>query len=130
MAINFPTTPVLYQEYASGDKTWIWNGYAWDVSANNVVDYNSIRYKPAANIVLTGNITGSSNVLLTANTNIININTTLENTGVIAASYGSASLVPVITVDTKGRITTASTVAVSGGSTAISFKTSFLLMGA
>jgi hypothetical protein len=82
MAINFPTTPVLYQEYASGDKTWIWNGYAWDVSANNVVNYNSIRYKPAANISLTGDITGSANATLTANSTLINIVTTVSSGGI------------------------------------------------
>lgn len=41
----------------------------------------------------------------------------LENSGVAAASYGSASAIPVITVDEKGRITSATTQApASGGS--------------
>ena len=39
----------------------------------------------------------------------------LPDTTVAAGSYGSASLVPVITVDAAGRITAASTAAVSGG---------------
>lgn len=41
---------------------------------------------------------------------------TLAASGVSAGSYGSASLVPVLTVDAKGRVTAASTAAVSGGS--------------
>jgi len=41
-------------------------------------------------------------------------NISLPNTGVTAASYGSASEVPVITVDGKGRITGATTTAVAG----------------
>ena len=38
----------------------------------------------------------------------------LKNSGVTAGSYGSASLVPIITVDSKGRITSASTTSVAG----------------
>ena len=38
----------------------------------------------------------------------------LKDSGVTAGSYGSASLVPVITVDAKGRITSASTTSVAG----------------
>ena len=40
---------------------------------------------------------------------------TLAASGVTAATYGSSTLVPVITVDAKGRITSATTAAVSGG---------------
>jgi hypothetical protein len=39
----------------------------------------------------------------------------LSTTGVTAGSYGSASAVPVITVDTTGRVTALSTASVSGG---------------
>ena len=42
---------------------------------------------------------------------------TLANSGVSAATYGSASAVPVITVDAKGRITSATTTAVGSGLT-------------
>ena len=38
---------------------------------------------------------------------------TLDDTAVSAASYGSATAVPVITVDAQGRITAASTAAIS-----------------
>lgn len=38
---------------------------------------------------------------------------TLANTGVTAASYGSASAIPVLTIDAKGRVTAASTAAVT-----------------
>ena len=42
--------------------------------------------------------------------------TTLANSGVTAATYGSASAIPVITVDAKGRITSATTATPSGSS--------------
>ena len=59
---------------------------------------------------LTGDIEGSA----TSNTSILNIVTELANTGVTSGSYGSSSLVPVITVDEDGRITAATTAAVAG----------------
>lgn len=39
----------------------------------------------------------------------------LENSGVTAGAYGSASAIPVVTVDAKGRVTAMSTAALSGG---------------
>ena len=51
---------------------------------------------------------GSQNITLT---------TTLDSTGVSAASYGSSTAIPVITVDAKGRITAASTAAISSALT-------------
>jgi hypothetical protein len=39
----------------------------------------------------------------------------LPSSGVTAGSYGSGSLVPVVTVDATGRVTAVSTAAVSGG---------------
>lgn len=38
----------------------------------------------------------------------------LSDTGIVAATYGSSSVVPVITFDAKGRATTASTASISG----------------
>jgi hypothetical protein len=32
---NFPSDPVLDQEYAEGDVTYFWNGYGWQIKASN-----------------------------------------------------------------------------------------------
>lgn len=56
-------------------------------------------------ISVTGDVSGSASFNGTTNASIT---TTLQNTGVAAASYGSASAVGTFTVDSKGRLTVAS----------------------
>ena len=35
MGFNFPSTPTNGQEYTSGGVTYVWNGYGWDMKAND-----------------------------------------------------------------------------------------------
>jgi hypothetical protein len=68
--INFPTSPALYQTFTLGTKTWIWNGYAWDLQLANTstllantgsqitVNGNSIVYI-ANTLTSTSNATGA-----------------------------------------------------------------------
>ena len=63
------------------------------------------------NLSISGDASGTASMSDLGNTDIA---VTLAATGVTAASYGSASQVPVITVDAKGRITAASTTNVAG----------------
>jgi hypothetical protein len=57
-------------------------------------------------ITLTGDVTGSGTGSFAA---------TLANSGVTAGTYGSATLIPTVTVDAKGRVTSVTTNAVSAG---------------
>jgi len=59
-------------------------------------------------ITVSGDATGSGTT---------SIALTLANSGVTAGTYGSTTLVPVITVDSKGRITSVTTAAISGSLT-------------
>lgn len=69
---------------------------------------------------LTGDIT----------TTVGTVNTTLANTTVTAASYGSASAVSTFTVDAKGRLTAASNAAISIAQSAVTNLTSDLALKA
>jgi len=64
--------------------------------------------------LLTDTLTVSGGTGLTSVVTNNNVTINLDNTAVTAGTYGTASAVPVITVDAQGRITSASTTAVAG----------------
>ena len=70
----------------------------WELDTNTYLTGNQ-------SITISGDATGSGTTAITL---------TLENSGVTADTYGSASSIPVITVDAKGRITGVTTSSVEG----------------
>ena len=108
-----PGTPVegqIYYDSTAGDKQlYFYNGSAWIPVSGDISEV-------IAGDGLTGggdtgsvtlNVVGGTGI--TANANDIAI----TDTGVTAASYGSSTAIPVITVNAQGQITTASTAAIS-----------------
>jgi hypothetical protein len=67
-------------------------------------------------ITLTGDVTGTANFDGSASAGI---SSTLANTAVTPASYGSASAVPTFTVDSKGRLTAASNTTIAIAQSAV-----------
>jgi hypothetical protein len=88
--------------------------FVYDASNNEITlttgDGSSFSIQTETEVTLTGKVTGTA----TATNGNISVTTELENTGVTAATYGSATSIPVITVDEDGRITTANTTSVAG----------------
>jgi len=70
----------------------------------------------SASVTPTADVTGT--VATATTTPALSLN--LTTTGVVAASYGSATQIPVFSVDSKGRITSVTNTPISGGGTVTS----------
>jgi len=78
------------------------------------LDYNNFTNTPASAAGLSLTLTGKTTGTGSSNTGVLSIATELANTGVTPGVYGSASQIPVFTVDEDGRLTTANTSPVAG----------------
>lgn len=108
---------------AGGDLTGSYPNPSLSVSGVVAGTYGSVSNTPVIAVDAKGRITSATTVVTAAipggpaGGDLAGSypNPTLGATGVVAGSYGTAALIPVVTVDAKGRITTISTAAVAGG---------------
>jgi len=99
MPISFPSSPSLNQTYTVGTKTWIWNGYAWDLKVANTVSVTTLAEAAYAQ----ANTASANTVYLQTinnnqNTNISSANT-LAQAAFDAANTASANTVYLQTVN-------------------------------
>lgn len=81
---------------------------AISITASQVTDFNE-----AAQDAVGGIVVGTGNVTLTYNDSVPSIAGELSSTGVTAGVYGNSTTVPQITVDVKGRLTSAGNVTIT-----------------
>lgn len=99
---------------------WSTSGNAW---APATISYDTLNNPPVANIILTGDVTGSANAVLTANSTIITISATtiqansvalgtdttgdyvanvLAGTGIVVTGQGGETASPTVALDVSG----------------------------
>jgi hypothetical protein len=125
------TTSGVYFLVSDGTN-YLLNSYS-DITGVAAGTYGNASNIPQITVDSKGRITSATNVAVSIPSNSISVtgsdltmsgttgtaitNATLANTGVTAGTYGSSSNIPQITVDSKGRITSATNVAFSSSTT-------------
>lgn len=109
--ITFPSSPSTNQTYTVGSKTWIYNGYAWDLQLANA----AVIFAQANAAFDKAN---SANVLAQAAYNTANTANSTDYTtiSVTSGTYGNSSAIPQVTVDANGRVSAITTQTFSAAS--------------
>ena len=65
MALNFPKSPTLNEEYSYHGTTWVWDGSKW--TSKGTVSGQPIFPDENGNVIITGNLTVAGDVEANAN---------------------------------------------------------------
>ena len=104
-------SPIRSYFSAAGDLTYDSNTGEFSFDVENV--YTQANFDSDFNTSLDDAALGGTGLTYNSSTNTLSI----TNTGVAAATYGSSTLIPVLTINAQGQIDSAGTVSVAGVST-------------
>jgi hypothetical protein len=97
--ITFPSSPALNQTYSIGSKTWVWNGYAWDLQTSVVTPTDTFARNQAnaafnsANTIQTYVTSANANIsLLQTYVTSANANISLLQSYVTTANANIATI--------------------------------------
>jgi hypothetical protein len=97
--ITFPSSPALNQTYSIGSKTWVWNGYAWDLQTSVVTSTDTFARNQAnaafnsANTIQTYVTSANANIsLLQTYVTSANANISLLQSYVTTANANIATI--------------------------------------
>ena len=115
-------TPSVTNTYDLGTTSLKWN----NVYANNFVGTiignadTATKLQTPRQIDISGDVIGVGIGTTFDGSKNVTIDTTLSTTGVIAGTYGSSTTVGIVTVDAKGRITSASNIGINFSAATVS----------
>jgi hypothetical protein len=110
---NPANVPTGAKRWNSANSYWeIFSGTAWGVLASiyNIVAAQAVKLQNARNIKLTGDVTGSATFDGSADASIA---ATLPTVNANVGTFGSSTVIPVVTVNAKGLITAITTAILS-----------------
>jgi hypothetical protein len=94
-------------------QAMVWNGLEWGYADHPPADAKYLLLSPSPSLPDGYVISGDGNISINAAAGVVQLG--LSDTGVVSGTYGDSLNIPVINVDDKGRISSISVSASSGG---------------
>jgi hypothetical protein len=112
--ITFPSSPALNQTYSIGSKTWVWNGYAWDLQTSTIVLLDTFARNQANAAFISANTIQTYVTSANANISLLQSYVTTANSNITAA-FAAANAATATDTTQNNSITAAFIAANSAG---------------